>query len=147
VLHYRALLHGIAAPRYWETGNEDQSFRWNNYISRYHERHTDLMDVLAAYQPRANAPLDEIAVLLGLPGKLGMSGAKVWDGYLDGNLDGIRNYCETDVLNTYLVYLRFQMIRGKLTPEAYESECRLVRDTLGKDNKPHLNEFLAAWQG
>ena len=147
VLHYRALLHGIAAPRYWETGTEDQSFRWNNYISRYHERHTDLMDVLAAYQPRANAPLDEIAVLLGLPGKLGMSGAKVWDGYLDGNLEGIRNYCETDVLNTYLVYLRFQMIRGKLTPEAYANECRLVRDTLGKDNKPHLNEFLTAWQG
>ncbi len=147
VLHYRALLHGIAAPRYWETGSEDQSFRWNNYISRYHERHTDLMDVLAGYQPRANAPLDEIAVLLGLPGKLGMSGAKVWDAYLDGDLEGIRNYCETDVLNTYLVYLRFQMIRGKLMPEAYESECRLVRDSLEKDSKPHLNEFLAAWQG
>ena len=147
VLHYRALLHGIAAPRYWETGSEDQSFRWNNYLSRYHERHTDLMDVLAAYQPRATAPLDEIALLLGLPGKLGMSGAKVWDSYLDGNLDGIRNYCETDVLNTYLVYLRFQLIRGKLLPEAYQHECRLVRDTLGKDNKPHLNEFLAAWQG
>ncbi len=147
VLNYRALLHGIAAPRYWETGSEDQTFRWNNYLSRYHERHTDLMDVLAAYQPRANAPLDEIAVLLGLPGKLGMSGAKVWDEYLEGNLDGIRNYCETDVLNTYLVYLRFQLIRGRLQPEAYESERRLVRTTLGKEGKPHLNEFLVAWQG
>jgi 3'-5' exonuclease len=146
VLHYRALLHGIAAPRYWETGSEDQSFRWNNYTSRYHERHTDLMDVLAAYQPRANAPLDEIATLLGLPGKLGMSGAKVWDNYLAGNLEGIRNYCETDVLNTYLVYLRFQLIRGRLTSEAYASECRLVRETLAKDAKPHLSEFLAAWR-
>ena len=71
VLHYRSLLHGISAPRYWEQGEEDNSFRWNNYISRFHWRHTDLMDVLAAYQPRAAAPLDEIATLLGLPGKMG----------------------------------------------------------------------------
>jgi len=145
VLHYRSLLHGIAAPRYWETGGEDQSFRWNNYISRYHERHTDLMDVLAAYQPRANAPLDDIAVLLGLPGKLGMSGAKVWDSYLAGDRDGIRNYCETDVLNTYLVYLRFQLIRGKLTQSAYTDQCQLVRDTLARETKPHFQEFLKAW--
>ncbi|RMD68988.1 MAG: 3'-5' exonuclease, partial [Gammaproteobacteria bacterium] len=44
VLHYRALLHGVPAPRYWELGEEDQSFRWNNYLNRYHMRHTDLMD-------------------------------------------------------------------------------------------------------
>ncbi|MFA5529852.1 MAG: 3'-5' exonuclease, partial [Thiohalomonadaceae bacterium] len=71
VLHYRALLHGVQAPRYWETGDEDQSFRWNNYLSRYHARHTDLMDVLSGYQGRACAPLDEIATMLGFPGKMG----------------------------------------------------------------------------
>ena len=79
VLHYRALLHGIPAPRYWETGETEQSFRWNNYLSRYHYRHMDLMDILAGYQPRANAPLDDIACMLGLPGKMGMSGARVWE--------------------------------------------------------------------
>ena len=73
VLHYRALLHGIAAPRYWDTGDVDREFRWNNYLSRFHERHTDLMDVLAGYQVRATASLDDIALLLGLPGKMGMS--------------------------------------------------------------------------
>jgi len=145
VLHYRALIHGVAAPRYWESGSDDQSFRWNNYLSRYHERHTDVMDVLAAYQPRANAPLDEIAMLLGLPGKLGMNGAKVWDSYLAGDREGIRNYCETDVVNTYLVYLRFQLIRGRLTPAAYVDECQLVRDVLAKESKAHLDEFLQAW--
>lgn len=146
VLHYRALLHGIQAPRYWEAGNEDQSFRWNNYLSRYHERHTDLMDVLAAYQPRANAPLDEIAVMLGLPGKMGMSGAKVWESYQQGEIVNIRNYCETDVLNTYLVYLRFELMRGRLAPEQYLAECQLVRDGLARENKPHLQEFLQAWR-
>ena len=146
VLHYRSLLHGIQAPRYWETGDNDQSFRWNNYLSRYHRRHTDLMDVLAGYEMRANAPLDEVATLLGFPGKMGMSGAKVWDNYQAGELAGIRNYCETDVLNTYLVYLRFELINGNLTPMEYEQECQLVRDTLQAEDKPHFNEFLSHWQ-
>lgn len=145
VLHYRSLVHGISASRYWETGEEDSSFKWNNYLSRYHSRHTDLMDALAGFQPRANAPLDEMATLLGFPGKLGMSGAKVWDAYLAGDIQSIRNYCETDVLNTYLVYLRFQLIRGHLTREEYEQECQLVRDSLQQEAKPHLDKFLAAW--
>jgi len=146
VLHYRALLHGVTARRYWENGSEDQSFRWNNYLSRYHERHTDLMDVLAGFQPRANAPLDEIATLLGFPGKLGMSGAKVWDCYLAGGIEDIRNYCETDVLNTYLVYLRYELMRGRLDGKGYAAELQRVRDGLAHEDKPHFNEFLAAWK-
>lgn len=145
VLHYRALLHGVAAPRYWETGDEDAAFRWNNYLGRYHQRHTDLMDVLAGYQARANAPLDEIAALLGFPGKMGMSGAKVWDSFLDGDIDGIRNYCETDVLNTYLVYLRFELMRGRLMQEAYQQECGRLRELLTREDKAHFREFLARW--
>ena len=146
VLHYRALIHGVVAPRYWEIGDEDQSFRWNNYLSRYHYRHTDLMDVLAGYQPRANAPLDEIATLMGLPGKMGMHGSKVWDSYLAGDIEGIRNYCETDVLNTYLVYLRFEMMRGRLTQERHAQECRRLRDYLVAQDRPHFREFLDAWK-
>ncbi|MFZ0468949.1 MAG: 3'-5' exonuclease [Thiogranum sp.] len=146
VLHYRALLHGIQAPRYWDTGNDDRDFKWNNYLSRYHERHTDLMDVLAGYKLRANAKLDEIASMLGFPGKMGMSGAKVWDAYQAGEIEAIRNYCETDVLNTYLVYLRFELIRGHLTPETYEQELGLLRDTLAQDERGHIAEFLGHWQ-
>ncbi|MGD8484107.1 MAG: 3'-5' exonuclease [Thioalkalispiraceae bacterium] len=146
VLHYRSLIHGIQAPRYWETGDNDQSFKGNNYLSRYHRRHTDLMDVLAGYEMRANAPLNEVASLLGFPGKMGMSGARVWDHYLAGDIKAIRHYCETDVLNTYLVYLRFELINGNLTPEEYQTECQRVRTSLAAEDKPHLNEFLNAWQ-
>ena len=145
VLHYRALLHGVSAARYWENGDHDNSFRWNNYLSRYHARHTDLMDVLAGYEMRAYAPLDEVASMLGFPGKMGMSGAKVWDEYLAGNLSGIRNYCETDVINTYLVYLRFELMRGNLTAGEYSQECALVRNSLQQENKPHLSQFLSYW--
>ena len=146
VLHYRALLHGIAAPRYWDSGDDDREFKWNNYLSRYHARHTDLMDVLSGYQPRAVAPLDEIASMLGFPGKMGMSGAKVWDVYLDGGIEDIRNYCETDVLNTYLVFLRFELMRGKLAQAEYDAECQQLRTYLKAENKAHFNEFLVAWK-
>src|SRR5690554_5094434 len=145
VLHYRALIHGVTAARYWENGSNDQSFRWNNYLGRYHERHTDLMDVLSAYQGRAAAPLDEIATLCGLPGKMGMSGDKVWDCILAGDYDRVRDYCETDVLNTYLVYLRFELMRGRIDRPEYFVERRRVREWLAASDKPHLQEFLAAW--
>lgn len=145
VLHYRALLHGVSAPRYWETGDSDTSFRFNNYLSRYHQRHLDLMDMLALFNARANAPLDQIATLLGFPGKMGMSGGKVFDAFQAGNLKGIRDYCETDVLNTWLVFLRFQLIRGHLDDSAYQQELTLLRDWLAQENQQHFSEFLAAW--
>lgn len=146
VLHYRALLHGIAAPRYWDTGENDRDFKWNNYLSRFHSRHTDLMDVLAGYQPRAGARLDEIAQLLGLPGKLGMHGSEVWGQYQAGKIDAIRDYCETDVLNTYLVYLRFELIRGNLDQKQWEQETQRVRDVLKSEDKAHFQAFLQAWK-
>ena len=145
VLHYRAMLHGVSAPCYWDPGDDDQSFRWNNYLNRFHARHTDLMDVLAGYQPRAFAPLDEIAQMLGFPGKLGMDGSGVWDAYAAGEVERIRAYCEVDALNTFLVYLRYELMRGRLSPDAYERECELVRDGLRDDERGHLAEFLQAW--
>lgn len=145
VLHYRALKHGIQAPRYWETGDNDREFRYNNYLGRFHWRHVDLMDVLAGFQMRGRASLDQMAVMLGFPGKLGMSGDKVWRCWLDGGIDDIRNYCETDVLNTYLVYLRFEFMRGNLDQKQLQREYALVRETLASMDRPHLYEFAAAW--
>ncbi len=145
VLHYRALLHRVQAPRYWEHGDNNRDFKWNNYLSRYHWRHVDLMDVLANFNNRAFAKLDEIATMLGFPGKLGMSGDKVWSRFREGAIGEIRDYCETDVLNTWLVYLRFEYMRGNLDDAFLKREYALVRTTLEKLDKPHLNEFLAAW--
>jgi predicted PolB exonuclease-like 3'-5' exonuclease len=76
---------------------------------------------------------------------MGMSGAKVWEAFVAGDIAGIRNYCETDVLNTFLVYLRFELMRGRLTPESYAEECRRVRAMLAQEAKPHFLEFLDRW--
>ncbi len=147
VLHYRALFHGIAGCCYWDTGDNNKDFKWNNYLSRFHARHTDLMDVLAGYQNRAWAPLDEIAQLCGLPGKLGMDGSQVWPAFKRGEIGAIRDYCETDVANTYALYLRFQLIRGMLTAEAHAKEVGLLREFVTSQEAPHWREFAAAWQG
>jgi hypothetical protein len=140
------MINQVQAPRYWDLGEDDKDFKWNNYISRYHMRHLDLMDVLAMFNARANAPLDQISQLCGFPGKLGMDGSKVWDTYLAGEIEAIRNYCETDVANTYLVFLRFQLMRGHLSPTQYAAEIQLVRDTLQSYPGQHWQEFLSAWQ-
>ncbi len=146
VLNYRGLIHGINARRYWELGEDDKDFKWNSYISRYHMRHLDLMDVMAIYSSRANAPLDDLAKLCGFPGKLGMDGSKVWDAYKAGKLNDIRDYCETDVANTHLVYLRFQLMRGHLTQQTYEREIGLARETLQGYSGEHWQAYLAAWE-
>ena len=145
VLNYRSLLYGVPAPRYWETGDEDTSFRYNNYLSRFHWRHVDLMDVLSGFQARSRAGLDDVAALLGLPGKLGMQGSEVWQAYQAGEIGRIRDYCETDVLNTYLIFLRFQLIRGRLTAEQHVAEVARVRKLLADSGKEHFRRFLAAW--
>jgi hypothetical protein len=145
VLHYRALRHKVASRRYWEVGDEDREFRYNNYLGRFHWRHIDLMDVLAGYQNRGRAGLAEVAAMLGLPGKMGMDGSRVWETWLAGGIEQIRAYCETDALNTYLVYLRFQYIRGLLDDAGLAREEARVRDLLGASSGAHLREFLAAW--
>ena len=146
VLTYRALLHGVQAARFWETGEEDPSFRYNNYLSRYHWRHTDLMDVLSSFQGRGRASLANMATLLGLPGKLGFDGSQVWEAFQAGNLVGIRRYCETDVLSTWLIWLRFAQLRAALSREQHAEEVTRVKNYLRASPEPHFAQFLRAWE-
>lgn len=145
VLHYRAMRHGIQAARYWDMGEHDREFRYNNYVNRYHTRHLDLMECLAMFQSRNNVPLDELAQLCGFPGKLGMDGSQVWSAYYRGELEAIRAYCCTDVVNTYLLYVQFQLMRGEVNRMEHEQELQRVRAYLQNQNQSPWPEFLAAW--
>jgi predicted PolB exonuclease-like 3'-5' exonuclease len=88
-----------------------------------------------------------MAKLCGFPGKLGMDGSAVYPAYLDGKLDDIRRYCETDVMNTYLLYCGFQKMRGGLLEQEYAQEIALVKETLGNlaTAEPHWQEYLSVW--
>ncbi len=146
VLHYRSLFHKISAPTYWDVGHFDSNNKWSNYLSRFQWQHIDLMDVISGYQARTVAPLNDIAKLCGFPGKLETDGSAVLELYQANKIDAIRDYCETDVLNTYLVYLRFELMRGLLLPHQYDELILTLKQYLQEQNKIHFNEFLTAWQ-
>ena len=145
VLHYRAMMHGVTAARYWDWGDEDRDFKFNNYLGRYHTRHLDLMDVLAQFQPRAYTGLDTMARLCGLPGKLGMDGSEVAAAVAGGRLADVRNYCETDVFNTYLLYQRFRLMRGELDAPGHAAEVSIARERIATSDSPHWKAYIAAW--
>lgn len=146
IIHYRSLLYPVNADQYWEAGQSDNSFQNNNYLCRYHDRHTDLMDLLSGFQIRASVPLNEIATLCGFPVSKGIStNQQIWDSYQAGDINDIRDACETEVLSTFLVYLNLQRNRGMIDKVQYETECRMVRDNLIASDQSHLIAFEKDW--
>ncbi len=143
VLKYRAMKHGIGAPWLYQGGD-----KWNSYVSRYSaDWHCDLLEVLSDYGGSARVKLDEVCAVMGFPGKFGVDGSKVAGLYDDGKIQEIRDYCETDVLNTYLVYLRLMHHKGTVSSEAYN---RAIADIVALieaegEARPHLSRFMEAW--
>jgi len=143
VLKYRAMVHGISAPWLHQGGD-----KWNSYTSRYSwDWHCDLMDQLSDYGASARVKLNEVCSVLGLPGKFGVDGSQVASMIDGGEVDAVREYCETDVLNTYLVYLRTMLHRGLMDTDGHD---RAVADVISMietegEARPHLMEFMNAW--
>ena len=77
--------------------------------------------------------------------RLTLTAADYRQAWQDGRIAEIRDYCETDVVNTYLVYLRFERMRGHLDASAWAAEVQVVRDALAHIDAPHWKQFLAAW--
>jgi predicted PolB exonuclease-like 3'-5' exonuclease len=82
---------------------------------------------------------------MGLPGKPdGITGAEVEKYYRDGHIDKIAEYCECDVLNTYRLWLRYEMFRGRLSDvEFHGSEANVIDFVTARINrKPRLSSFM-----
>ncbi len=137
VIRYRALKHSMTLPHHWHE---------YPYFS-------DLKGLMAGNYPDSGAPLNHLAKLLGFPS---VEADDVWDEYQKGNLKGIRENCELDVLKSYLIYLRYLLMDGQIDKEALEQEFTLLRDALESQNKSlqqdndgaeqtHLGVFLKAW--
>ena len=118
VMELAALRHGIAAPAYF--GSDDSP------RSRYApERHLDLYDYLANYGAGGlRGGMDLLAKLIGLPGKMAMHGAMVQDYYETGRLDEIHRYCRADVVQTYFLFLRVELMRGRISAAEYDASYR-----------------------
>ena len=118
VLRYRAMVHGVSAP----------GFSTRPYFNRYSEDAVDLCDVFSSFSPQGKATLHEISRIMGLPGKpKGIDGDEVERYFHEGKIKEIADYCETDVVGTYRVWLRYELFRGALSQNAFEaSERNLV---------------------
>jgi predicted PolB exonuclease-like 3'-5' exonuclease len=144
VLKYRAMVHGIQAGWLFNRGD-----KWNNYQQRYSlDWHCDLLEALSDFGASARIKLNEACAAMGFPGKFGVDGAKVADLYDQGKLQDIRDYCETDVLNTFLVYIRYMHHRGTLTTKHYNEAIQSALEIVDNegDARPHLIEFKQAWE-
>jgi|TARA_R110002124_G_scaffold65102_1_gene178154 predicted PolB exonuclease-like 3'-5' exonuclease len=143
VLKYRAMAHGVQAALLHDTSN-----KWENYTARYAlDWHCDLIEALSDFGASARIKLNEVCAILGLPGKFGVDGSQVAPMFDDGRVAEIRDYCETDVLNTYLVYLRWQHHRGVLSTEALNKALADVISLVDAEGeaRPHLKQFIEAW--
>ena len=113
VLVLRALKYNIKASAYLDTISD----KWNNYKSRYNEqKHCDLFESLGAWR---GVRLDTICAMAGLPGKYDIHGGQVMELFYKGELEKIHEYCESDVLNTYMLFLKYELIKGALSDGDY----------------------------
>jgi len=143
VLKYRAMVHGLSCPRWFSEGD-----KWKNYDSRYDSSyHLDLLEVLSDYGASARCSMHEVASAFGVPGKLETAGDDVRGMYEAGRIEDIRNYCETDVCTTLLIYLRWQMFNGGLSEGAYARAVLGLRNYLEEAaaTHPHFGLYLSAW--
>jgi 3'-5' exonuclease len=136
VLRYRAMINAVSAP-----GLSERS-----YFNRYTEDALDLCDALSSFSSGARATLNEISRIMGMPGKPhGIDGGEVERYFREGRIKEIADYCETDVVNTYLVWLRYELFRGRLTQTAHQASERALVEFIKRheSTKQHLHGMVA----
>lgn len=147
VIAQRAMRHGTNLALLWDQGQHNRDAKWNNYVNRYQDAHTDLMDTLAFFNGGNRFSLNDLCVHCGLPGKIGVGGASVLETFNAGKYDEIDDYCDIDTILTFLCYVQFARTQGM--PEKYCEEMEdNVRDFLrNNDNNPLFAELLSEWNG
>ncbi|UIP92284.1 3'-5' exonuclease [Wolbachia endosymbiont of Anopheles demeilloni] len=140
VLKYRAMVHGTQAEYFHKAGD-----KWNSYNQRYSsDWHCDLLESLSDFGASARMKMNEVCAAFNLPGKIGVDGSQVMDLYDSGKIQEIRDYCETDVINTYLIYLRFMHHQGRIATESYNKSIEEL--LLECEKKEHLKKFKEEWK-
>jgi 3'-5' exonuclease len=149
VLETRALKYGIPLTRYFGTGQGRSFYRGNRYNDAYHIDLCDYLSNYGAVHPRNS--LNVLSKLIGLPGKYTIAGEDVEYLYRQGRLKEINQYCITDVLQTFLLFLRVELLRGKMDKDRYQAAVGAARDDLtqrassaGSEN--FLLDFLQRWK-
>lgn len=115
MLMIRAMKYNLQAPRYFNTND-----KWCNYRSRYDGAWAlDLLDHISDFRAVSGLKLDTLCAMLGMPGKYDVHGDQVLELYYAGELEKIKEYCESDTLNTYWLFLKYELLHGKISYEQY----------------------------
>ena len=133
VLKYRAMRYGISVP--WMCyGNINYDYRYS------FDLHCDLLEALSNFGASEKAKMNEVCALFGIGGKLDTEGSMVYDLYKSGKIEAIKEYCQLDVVNTYLIYLRYMLFRGALSKESFDRCARDLKSFM-EDNKYNNSQF------
>lgn len=139
VLLYRALHHNLSAPNLF--GDHK-----NSYISRYGNTHIDLMDKLSLHNYAYKQKLNTIAALCNLAGKGDLDGTQVVPMVQNNEWEKLATYCESDVLNTWFIYLQYLRLLGKISLEddqaLRQNTQNYLKEQLSSQNTPRHPEFI-----
>nr|WP_314869571.1 3'-5' exonuclease [uncultured Campylobacter sp.] len=132
----RAMCYDLSAAAYFETNDRDSNkSKWENYRSRYDGRfHLDLLDHISDFGAVRGLKLDHICASVGLPGKYDVHGDQVLQLYYAGEQAKIDEYCRSDVLNTYWLFLKYELLRGKITKDDYLNYIAVMGEFLQKES-------------
>nr|MBP3724701.1 3'-5' exonuclease [Campylobacter sp.] len=136
----RAMKYNLSATNYFCTNDKlNGKDKWNNYRSRYDGAfHLDLLDHISDFGSVRGFKLDTLCASLNLPGKYDVSGDQVLELYYQNENDKISEYCQSDVLNTYWLFLKYELLRGNLIKEDYLNNLDLMKNWLNQ-NKPQAS--------
>jgi len=121
MLMIRAMKYNLSCSAYFEKENRElNKNKWDNYRSRYSDRfHVDLMDHIGEFGAVRGLKLDLLCKMMGLPGKYDVHGDEVTTLYYQDEIQKIKEYCESDVLNTYWLYLKYELLKGNIILKDY----------------------------
>ncbi len=149
VLIYRAMQYDLAAPWLFEEGERIKNMRFNNYVNRFQTRHLDLMDRFSQYGASRREAMDVVASLYGLPGKTDVDGSMVGALVAADDWQTLSVYCESDVMNTWLIYLRWLRLTGKLSSPAFahwqQQSITYLKSSTQADGSVRHQDFIAEW--
>ncbi len=135
MLMIRAMKYNLSCPAFYEKENKTlNKSKWDNYRYRFSDRfHVDLMDHISEFGAVRGLKLDLLCTMMGIPGKFDVSGDQVHNLFYEDKLVEIKEYCESDVLNTYWLYLKYELLKGNLLLEDYLNNLKTMEEKIPKD--------------
>lgn len=145
LMELSAYRFGISAPAWFNLYDRTYSQNRNRYNL---DAHLDLHEILTNFGSTwFRGGLNLAAAILKKPGKIDVQGDMVLEMHRQGRLNEISEYCRCDVLDTYFVFLRLQVLMGRLDLAAEQDLIAKTRAHIESEAPKHLGyqSYLQAW--